>query len=306
MSIDLSHRPAQPATGIAMTPGYAATIGQMAYVWGWPLVNMVNRSSSITEAPQPALLNGVVPVAPQGRLAMLSDYIDPADARDMSQPVCWSRCRRYPGRRRSTRSSGYCSTAPSRTRTSQKMLTDTAVASERDVIAPFFAWAQNGLPAGNGWNRSTNNAQFGVDYFNRTGTAKSNMFDNRPTETQYFYTDDDTAGAGLQGSRSYRVTFPAGQEPPVDGFWSLTLYNDEHLFHANDLKRYSVGTKSKNLLRGGDGALTVYVGAKSPGPENESNWLPAPDGPFSLYIRAYWGQQPILDGSWKPPAVEPT
>src|SRR5262249_51534473 len=72
----------------------------------------------------------------------------------------------------------------------KKLLTDTAVATEHDVITPFFAWQHNGTSAGNGWNRSTNNAQWGLDYFNRTGTAKSNMFDNRPTETQYFYTDN--------------------------------------------------------------------------------------------------------------------
>jgi hypothetical protein len=185
-----------------------------------------------------------------------------------------------------------------------QVLVDTAVASEHDVIAPFFLWVHNGRPVGNGWNRSTNNAQFGIDYFDRTGTAKSNMFDNRPTETQYFFIDNDATGAPLDGNRNYRVTFPAGQEPPVRGFWSLTLYNDKHLFHPNQMNRYSVGTKNKNLKRGDDGSLSVYAGSKSPGPENEANWLPAPAGPFSLYIRAYWGEQGILDGSWQPPRVE--
>jgi hypothetical protein len=67
-----------------------------------------------------------------------------------------------------------------------------AAETERDVISPFFEWKYNGRPAGNGWNRSTNNARFGTDYFDRTGTAKSNMFDNKPSETQYFYTDGDS------------------------------------------------------------------------------------------------------------------
>lgn len=131
------------------------------------------------------------------------------------------------------------------------------------------------------------------------------MFDNRPNETQYFYTDNDSTGAALRGDRTYTVTFAAGQEPPVSGFWSLTLYNDKHLFHPNDLKRYSLGTKNTNLKRGEDGSLTLYAGAESPGPDTESNWLPAPDGNFSLYIRAYWGNEGILDESWQPPAVEP-
>ena len=66
-----------PAAGVIMQPGYAKTIGRMAYVWGWPLVNMINRSASITTAPQPGRLNGVLPVAPRGRVAMLSNYINP-------------------------------------------------------------------------------------------------------------------------------------------------------------------------------------------------------------------------------------
>jgi hypothetical protein len=184
-----------------------------------------------------------------------------------------------------------------------KLLVETAVETDKQVIEPFFLWKHNGRPAGNGWNRSTNNAQFGIDYFNRTGTSKSNMFDNRPAETQYFYTDNDGAGAQLEGSKAYSVTFAAGHEPPVSGFWSLTLYNDKHLFHPNALKRYSLGTKNKNLARNADGSLTLYAGAKSPGADKETNWLPAPDGTFSLYIRAYWGKELILDGSWQPPLI---
>jgi hypothetical protein len=70
---------AQPSTDVLMHPEYAAAVARSAYVWGWPLVNMLNRRATITQAPQPGLLNGVLPVAPQGRLAMLSDYIDPAE-----------------------------------------------------------------------------------------------------------------------------------------------------------------------------------------------------------------------------------
>jgi hypothetical protein len=186
----------------------------------------------------------------------------------------------------------------------KNVLVSTAVDTEEKVIKGFFQWKHNGRPAGNGWNRSTNNARFGIDYFNRTGTAKSNMFDNKPTETQYFYTDNDGAGAELRGGNTYEITFAAGQEPPVNGFWSLTLYNDKHLFHANDLKRYSLGTKNKTLKKNADGSLAVYAGAKFPGKDKESNWLPAPDGHFSLYIRAYWGKEGILDESWTPPVIK--
>jgi hypothetical protein len=185
----------------------------------------------------------------------------------------------------------------------KKQLVADAVAAEKELIKPFFEWKHNGKRAGNGWNRSVNNAQWGVDYFDRTGTAKSNMFDNRPNETQYFYTDLDSAGAQLDGKSAYEVTFAAGEEPPVNGFWSLTLYNDEHFFFPNELKRYSLGTKNEDLKRNADGSLTLYVGARSPGIDKQTNWLPAPKGRFSLYIRAYWGKQAVLDGSWKPPVI---
>jgi hypothetical protein len=173
----------------------------------------------------------------------------------------------------------------------------TAVNTEQEVIKPFFEWNRNGRLAGNGWNRSTNNARFGTDYDNRTGTAKSNMFDNKPTETQYFYIDNDSSGTQLDSNSSYEIIFAPGQEPPISGFWSITLYNEHHFFHPNDLKRYSLGTRIKNLKRNPDGSLTLYASAKPPGAEKESNWLPAPNGHFSLYIRAYWGKQGILDGS---------
>jgi hypothetical protein len=181
-------------------------------------------------------------------------------------------------------------------------LKDSAIAAERDMIDPFFLWRNNGRPAGNGWNSPVNGAQWGTDYPNRTGSAKSNMYDNRPEETKYIYTDDDWAGGQLNGQSSYTITL--AKLPPVKGFWSLTLYDSLHMFHPNALKRYSLGTKNKTLKYNADGSLTLYAGAKSPGKDKESNWLPAPNGTFSLYIRAYWPEKAILDGTWQPPAIE--
>ena len=129
------------------------------------------------------------------------------------------------------------------------------------------------------------------------------MFDNLPTETKYIYTADDSQGEQLRGQNSYSITFPKGQVPPVRGFWSMTLYNQQHFFNPNPLHRYSLGTKNKNLKTNADGSLTLYAGAKSPGKDKESNWLPAPEGTFSLYIRAYWPDTAIVDGSWQPPAI---
>jgi hypothetical protein len=129
------------------------------------------------------------------------------------------------------------------------------------------------------------------------------MFENRPKETQYFYTDADADGQQLTGAAHYRITFAAGQLPPVDGFWSLTLYNETHFFHRNVLHRFSLGTKNKSLAYGDDRSLTLYASHDSPGTEHEPNWLPAPQGPFSLYLRAYSGQAPITNGTWIPPTI---
>ena len=100
------------------------------------------------------------------------------------------------------------------------------------------------------------------------------------------------------------MTFAKGELPPVRGFWSLTLYNENHFFAPNSLKRYSLGTKNKTLKYGADGSLTIDVQPDSPGADKEANWLPAPKGAaFTLYVRAYWPQQAITTGQWTPPAV---
>jgi hypothetical protein len=185
----------------------------------------------------------------------------------------------------------------------KQQMTDAAIRMDSTFIADAMRWANNGKPAGHGWNRSLHNAEWGLDYQNRASTARSNMFDNRPNETQYFYSDTDSNGDQLSGTHMYEIAFTAGDLPPVDGFWSLTMYNDEHFFHPNDLHRYSLGTKNKSLVYGDDGSLTLYAGHDSPGPEHESNWLPAPATNFSLYLRAYGGQAGITDGTWIPPFI---
>jgi len=91
----------------------------------------------------------------------------------------------------------------------------------------------------------------------------------------------------------------------VQGFWSLTLYNQHHFFHPNDLERYSLGTKSKHLYYNDDGFLTLTASAAPPAQETlQANWMPAPEAPFALYLRAYWPEQPITNGTWRPPPVQ--
>lgn len=444
-----------------ITPEYAEKLGEFAYVWGWPLVNMLNRRANITKAPYPGYMNGVLPVAPQGQLAMLNDYITPSETfvtcpnQDVvyglgffdldSQPVViqvpdfgdrfWvyamydHRTNQFGqlGKPYATKPGFYLLTGPKWNGEMPKGITEvvkcpttlanviprvfqndtkedkvaiqsiinqivayplskfdgemkttiwknlpvikgpasdgketkwvvpekffddnqigevlrilpplegeeelyaqlkelleaaksnpaikdalvkTAQKTEEGTIKSFFLWKNNGVDAGNGWNRSYYSADWTgsgkYDYYNRSATAKSNMFDNRPNETQYYYTDLASDKSQLDGKNNYTVTFANGEEPPVDGFWSLTLYNEHHLFSANKLNRYSLGTKNKGLKKNKDGSLTIYVGSVSPGADKESNWLPAPKGTFSLYIRAYWGKDGVTKGTWTPPVI---
>jgi hypothetical protein len=442
--------------GTVMTPDYAAMVGRMAYLWGWPLVNQINRRASFALAPEPGRLGGVLPIAPVGHICMLTDYIAP-DQRFVTcpnqdtvygagfmaldtQPVVvqvpdfGSRFFTYQvvdhrtdsfasiGRQYDTKPGHYLIVGPNwkgdvpaginavfrsstdlaavfprvfqddtpedkaaiqsvlgqvmvypltnydgqmKSRDWNKVpsfpppagagggetkcvipekffdqlgevlrsvpplpgeealygtigslleaaatdpqigatLTQTAVTAEKELIAPLFEFHNNGRPIGNGWTSPPNGARWGTDYLSRTATAKSNMYDNAPEETRYIYTDFDKDGARLNGSNRYTVTFPTGQLPPVSGFWSLTVYNKEHLFEPNKLNRFSLGTKSKAMKPNSDGSLTLYFQNESPGTDKETNWVPTPKDEFSLYIRAYWPKPEILNGLWVPPAA---
>jgi hypothetical protein len=129
------------------------------------------------------------------------------------------------------------------------------------------------------------------------------MYQNTPEETQYQMKEFDSQGGRLNGKNQYTITFPNGQLPPVKGFWSLTLYNEQKFFFANALNRFSLGTKNKTLKYSTDGSLTLYMCAKSPGKDKETNWLPAPAGDFSLLLRNYWPEKSVIDGTWLPPNV---
>jgi hypothetical protein len=444
-----------PPPGTLITTAYAQMVAHMAYLWGWPLVNMANRAAAFAKAPERGLLGDVIPVG-YNQIAMLTGYIDPNqhfitcpnqdvaygagffaldgdpiifqvpdfgdrfwvyalyDARTDEfseigkqygtkpgfylmvgpqwtgsppdgisavvrsstnlvfavprifmddtpqdraavQPALsqigfyplsqfdgktkttdWSKLPHFPAPQSSGKGEAKWVNpdtfftelpavikqvppmpgeeavynwidsvleASSRDPKVKRSLTEAALAAERDIIAPLLQWRYNGRPAGNGWNSPVNNAQWGTDYLNRTATAKSNMYDNRPTETKYIYTDDDSQGKQLNGRNGYVITFAKGEVPPVMGFWSLTMYDEYHFFQQNPLHRYSLGTKNKTLKYEEDGSLTIYAGGKSPGKDKESNWLPAPNGPFSLCLRAYWPDEAIINGQWKPPVV---
>jgi len=442
--------------GTVMTPEYVAAMGRFAYVWGWPLVNNLNRSMAVEKLPEPGRLGGVLPASPPGYVSMLTDYINEKQRfvtcpnQDTVYGAGYQRVDSKPvviqvpdfggrffvyrivdgrtesfgqiGKQYGTKPGFYLLVGPNWNGTApagitgvlhsptdlvailprafqddtpedkaaiqplisqvmvyplteydgkmktkdwtkspvfpappsgagetkwvvpekffdqlptilkeipplpgeeslyatfhslvdaaakdpkiKQALVQAAIQTDKDVIGPLFEFHNNGRPVGNGWTSPPNGAKWGYDYLSRAATARSNMYDNAPQETRYIYTDFDSSGQRLRGDHAYTVTFPPGQKPPVDGFWSLTLYNKEHFFAPNHLNRYSVGTKNKSMKLGDDGSLTVYVQNNSPGPEKEANWLPAPNDEFSLYIRAYWPKSEITEGKWVPPQIQ--
>ncbi len=176
--------------------------------------------------------------------------------------------------------------------------------AEDTLVKPLFQFRNYGQQLPHNWSTISNEARFGTDYFTRTAVAKSNILVNSPNETKYFYQDLDASGARLNSANRYTVTFPRGGTPPVHGFWSLSIYNEHHFFVQNEINRFSVGTKNKDLKLDPDGSLTIYVQATRPDDRvQRANWLPAPEGDFSLYVRAYWPRVEATDGSWTPPAV---
>jgi hypothetical protein len=104
-------------------------------------------------------------------------------------------------------------------------MVDEAMKAEVELVDPLLQFRNWGVQLDSHWSTTNNNAAFGADYFTRTAVAKSNILVNAPTETKYFYQDLDRDAHRLNGANTYTVTFPKGATPPVDGFWSLTLYD---------------------------------------------------------------------------------
>ena len=145
--------------------------------------------------------------------------------------------------------------------------------------------------------------RYGTDYLFRSVIALVGLGSNLPEDAIYPLTRVDAEGKALTGANRYVIRFAKGQLPPVGAFWSVTMYNSKQAFVDNPINRYAIGDRDK-LKFDDDGSLTLYVQQESPGKDKESNWLPAPKDEFNLVMRLYWPKKEILDGTWKPPAVE--
>jgi hypothetical protein len=169
----------------------------------------------------------------------------------------------------------------------------------------------------NGWNvgglAGGDNAFYHSDWLKRAGTAKGGIYANDPAEAMYPATRKDSSGAALDTSKhDYTLTFPAGDFPPVNAFWSVTMYDGKsQLLIENPINRYLINSPMlPGLKKNADGSVTIYIQKDSPGKDKEANWLPAPNDTAYLVLRLYWPSTegksilPPGEGTWQPPGIK--
>jgi hypothetical protein len=181
-----------------------------------------------------------------------------------------------------------------------------------DKVDNFLA---SGMKTVNGWKIGSffgDQTFFKGDWLMRAAAAKGGLYGNDAVEATYPYTRTDAKGETLDGSKSnYTITFPAGQLPPVNAFWSVTMYDGKsQLLIKNPINRYLLNSPMlPSWKKNPDGSLTLYIQKDSPGKANEANWLPAPNDSIYLVMRLYWPKEtppsilPPGEGTWQPPAV---
>lgn len=158
----------------------------------------------------------------------------------------------------------------------------------------------------NGWTVFKKTGIYGTDYLDRALIAMVGLGANLPEDAVYPTSKVDVDGHSYSGSNKYVMRFDKGLLPPVNGFWSLTMYNSDFFFVSNPLNRYTLSQRNQFNVDD-DGSITLYIQNENPGKDKEANWLPAPEGEFVLMLRLYWPKEDsptILNGSWVPPAVK--
>ena len=176
-------------------------------------------------------------------------------------------------------------------------------------------YLKDGFKNINGWNIGSffgNREFFNGNWLLRAAAAKGGIYGNDAVEAVYPFTKNLANGDVLDGSRQkYTITFTDGQLPPVNAFWSVTMYDGKsQLLIENPINRYLINSPMlPGMKKNADGSLTLYVQKNSPGADKDSNWLPAPNGPIYLVMRLYWPKTeapsvlPPGEGTWKPPVI---
>jgi len=168
----------------------------------------------------------------------------------------------------------------------------------------------------NGWKVGSlfgDRAFYNGDWLKRAAAAKGGIYGNDAVEAMYPLTKNLASGEELDGAKhKYTLTFAKDQFPPVNAFWSVTMYDGKtQLLIKNPINRYLINSPMlPSMKKNADGSLTLYVQKDSPGKDKESNWLPAPDGPIYLVMRLYWPKDqppsilPAGEGTWQPPGLQ--
>ncbi|MUL83046.1 MULTISPECIES: DUF1254 domain-containing protein [unclassified Mycolicibacterium] len=157
----------------------------------------------------------------------------------------------------------------------------------------------------NGWRFTTQTGQYGTEYLQRALITAIGLGANRPQDAVYPTSETGPDGKPYDGANKYVLHFDKDQLPPVNGFWSLTMYDEGYFFVDNPLNRYTLSQRNA-FATNPDGSVDLYLQHDNPGPGREANWLPAPAAKFNLMLRLYWPKETppsIIDGTWKPPAV---
>ncbi len=167
----------------------------------------------------------------------------------------------------------------------------------------------------NGWKAASlfgDRSFYNGNWLLRAAAATSGIYGNNTVEAVYPMARTLANGETLDGSKhNYSITFPAGQLPPVNAFWSVTMYDGKTQFLIkNPINRYLINSPMLSAMKkGADGSVTLYIQKDSPDADKEANWLPAPDGPIYLVMRLYWPKEtrpsilPVGEGTWQPPAI---
>ncbi|HET6420704.1 MAG TPA: DUF1214 domain-containing protein, partial [Geobacteraceae bacterium] len=175
----------------------------------------------------------------------------------------------------------------------------------------IMLWLKEGIFAGdmkleNGWVFTTKTGLYGVNYIQRALVTAIGLGVNRPQDAVYPTSEGPSILSSYTGQKKYVMHFNKGELPPVNGFWSLTMYDKDYIFVKNPINRQSISAR-QNLKAHADSSVDLYIQNESPGPDKESNWLPAPKDKFILMLRLYWPKKTapsIVDGTWKIPPVK--
>ena len=147
--------------------------------------------------------------------------------------------------------------------------------------------------------------QLDGNYLYRMAGAVIGIYANSNEEAMYPVLSNDSDGQPLTGANKYTLTFADGQLPPVNAFWSVTMYKlPESLLVDNPINRYVINSPMlPDLVKNPDGSLTLYIQNSPPESDKQANWLPAPPGPFTVFMRLYWPKDEALSGTWEPPKL---